>query len=109
MKDDEQNQRRDKWRKLVDEYLDSDMTQKSFCEKRNLNLPQFVYYYGQFKPEKDLMAAKPSFLPVKMPHLDRAVVTSEIKLSLPNGFQCSFPSHTDTVQIKQLVEALLSC
>ena len=32
MKDNEQNQRRDKWHRIVDEYLDSDITQKAFGE-----------------------------------------------------------------------------
>ncbi|MFZ2315645.1 MAG: hypothetical protein WAW86_08335 [Gammaproteobacteria bacterium] len=33
MKDNEQIQRRATWRKIVDGYLASDMTQKSFCEQ----------------------------------------------------------------------------
>jgi hypothetical protein len=53
--------------------------------------------------------AKSSFVQVKIPDRDKAVITSEIKLSLPNGFQCSFPSHTDVDQIKRLIEVLLSC
>lgn len=109
MKDDEQKQRRDKWRKIVDEYLNSNMTQKTFCEKHNLSIPQLVYYHGQFKREKESLTAKPSFVPVKVPHHEKPVVMSEIKLSLPNGFQCAFPSHTDSAQIKRLVEVLLSC
>lgn len=109
MKNNEQKLQREKWRKIVDEYQDSDMTQKAFCEKHNLSIPQFVYYHGQFRREKELPTAKPSFVPVKIPCDEKSVTTSEIKLSLPNGFLCAFPSHTDTLQIKRLVEVLLSC
>lgn len=109
MKDNEQKQRRATWRKIVDEYVTSDITQKAFCELHNVSLPQFVYYHGQFRRQKEPQAVTPGFVPVKIPHLEKLVTVSEIKLSLPNGFQCTFPSHTDAVQIKRLVETLLSC
>jgi hypothetical protein len=109
MKVDEQKERRDKWREIIDEYLTSNMTQKSFCEKHNLSIPQLVYYHGQFKREKQPLAVKPTFVPVKIPRSEKPVAASEIKLSLPNGFQCAFPSDTDAVHIKRLVEILLSC
>lgn len=108
MKDDGKQQRHDKWRRLVEEYLQSGMTQKAFCDQRGLSLPQLVYYYGQFKTGKT-SSVSASFVPVKIACQDNATATSEIKLSLPNGFQCSFPSHTDVTQIKRLVEVLLSC
>jgi len=109
MKSDKQNQRRDKWHKIIEEYQASNMTQKSFCEQHNVSLPQFVYYHGQFRREKDPQIVKSCFVPVKIPPQEKPVTASEVKLSLPNGFQCAFPSHTDTAQIKRLVEALLSC
>ncbi len=108
MKDDEQNKRRDQWRKIIHEYLQSGMTQKAFCEQRGLSLPQLVYYNGQFKVGK-ISSENASFVPVKMTIQDKTKAASEIKLSLPNGFQCTFPSYTDTAQIKKLVEVLLSC
>ena len=37
MKDNEQTQRRATWRKIVGEYLVSDMTQKAFCEKHTIS------------------------------------------------------------------------
>jgi hypothetical protein len=109
MKEDEKQQRRDKWRKLVEEYLQSSMTQKSFCEQLGLSLPQFVYYRGQFKMREKVPPSNASFEPVKIPTREKVAVTAEVKLSLPNGFQCVFPVNTDAIQIKRLVEALLSC
>jgi hypothetical protein len=85
------------------------MTQKAFCDQRNLSLPQLVYYHGLFKREKASSSDAVSFVPVKIPSRDKPVVTNEIKLSLPNGFQCAFPIHIEAAQIKRLVEVLLSC
>lgn len=108
MKNENKQQRRDKWRMIVEEYLQSGMSQKAFSEQHGLSLPQLVYYYGQFKASKATTSCA-SFVPVKLTEQAKTTVTSEIKLSLPNGFQFSFPSHTDTIQIKRLVEVLLSC
>lgn len=108
MKDDAKQQRRTKWRKIVDEYLQSGITQKAFCKKRGISLPQLVYYHDQFKGDKTSLSDA-SFVPVKIPSRDKAIVAGDIKLTLPNGFQCAFPSNTDVTQIKRLVEVLLSC
>jgi hypothetical protein len=109
MNDNQQNERRATWRKIVDEYLASDMTQKAFCQKHTISLPQFVYYHAQFKRKSEPQAVTPSFVPVKVAHHEKPVAACEVKLSLPNGFQCTFPSHTDVVQIRRLLEVLLSC
>lgn len=109
MKSEEKQQRHEKWRKIIEEYLQSGMTQKMFCEQRGLNLPQFVYYYSQHKIEKAAAPKAAAFLPVKVANQDKTAGICEIKLSLPNGFQCSFPSYTDPAQLKQLVVAILSC
>jgi hypothetical protein len=109
MKSDEQKIRRATWRKIVDEYLSIDLTQKAFCEQRNISLPQFVYYHGQFRRENEPQAEISGFVPVKIPHYEKSVTANEIKLSLPNGFQCTFPIHTYAAQLKRLVEVLLSC
>jgi len=109
MKNGEQKQRREKWKKLVDDYAKSGMTQKAFCEQNQLNLPQLVYYHSQFKPGKQLPESKPTFAPVKIAAQEKNIPPGEIKLSLPNGFQCAFPSYIDINQVKRLVEVLLSC
>lgn len=109
MKEDEKQQRHDKWRKLVEEYFQSSMTQNSFCEQRGLSLPKFVYYRGQFKMREKASPSNASFEPVKIPAREKAAIATEVKLLLPNGFQCVFPVNTDAIQIKRLVEALLSC
>lgn len=70
------------------------MTQKAFCEQRSLSLPQFVYYQGRFKIGEKATSGKASFVPVRVPKHDKVTADTEMKLSLPNGFQ---------------IEVLLSC
>ena len=109
MKDNQQEERRANWRKIIDEYLASNVTQKVFCQQHAVSLPQFIYYYTQFRKKDKPQTMLPGFVPVKIPNHENPHATNEIKLSLPNGFQCTFPIYTDAAQIKRLVEALLSC
>jgi hypothetical protein len=77
MKNEEQKQRLDKWHKTIDDYLKSGMTQKIFCEQNNLSLPQLVYYYGQFKRDKESSTTKPAFLPVNIPSREKVSVITQ--------------------------------
>jgi hypothetical protein len=99
-----------KWHKLVEEQQASGLSQKEFCMQRELVLSQFVYYRCQIK---NLTRAEPAvisnFTPVKISSQEKGLLSTEIKLLLPNGFQCIFPSQIDANQVKRLVEVLLSC
>jgi len=109
MQKENSEQRYARWRQLVEEQNKSGMTQKIFCNQHNISLSQFIYYNCLFKNKDNLPVKKsPSFAPVKIS--DKNNMTSgEIKLSLPNGFQFTFPSDLDVIQIKRLIEVLLTC
>lgn len=109
MKSVKQKERQAKWRSLVEEQTASGLTQSAFCKKENLVLAQFVYSRGLFKAKKSADAVnQKSFVPVQFSK--REINTaSEIRIVLPNGFQCSFSNGIDVSQIKRLMEALLSC
>ena len=98
------------WSKLIEDQEKSGLSQKEFCNQQNLALSKFVYYRCLLKnKEKTAAINKTSFVPVKVLPKENTIVSGEIKLSLPNGFQCAFPSHLDSIQIKRLVEVLLAC
>ena len=98
------------WTNLVAEQETSGISQKEFCNQRGLVLAQFVYYRCRLKnKEKEAKISQPSFKPVKVVCKEAAQATGDIKLSLPNGFQFSFPCYIDSAQVKRLVEVLLSC
>lgn len=106
----ENQERYAQWYKLVEDQEKSGLSQKEFCNQQNLILSKFVYYRCLLKnKEKTAAISKASFTPVKVLPKENPVVSGEIKLSLPNGFQCTFPSYLDSNQIKRLVEVLLAC
>ena len=80
--------------------------------QKGIKLTTFAYYRGLIKkPKNDDQGSDKRFKPIKLvkKNENEGVLSGEIRLSLPNGFQCAFPMQLDVVQIKNLVEVLLSC
>tara|TARA_R110000868_G_C10443617_1_gene725607 strand:- start:173 stop:496 length:324 start_codon:yes stop_codon:yes gene_type:complete len=102
-----QSQKREQWKNLVETQQTSDLSQKEFCRHHNLVLSQFVYYRSQLK--NNPTAKESSFTPVKVTTNNSVTSSTDIKLILPNGFQCVFASGIEVSQVMRLVEALLPC
>lgn len=107
MKNDETN--RSKWFSMVEEQSRSGLTQIAFCKERNLVLSRFVYYRGLVRSATKVKTVSPEvFTPIQVKNLESSS-SSEIRIVLPNGFQCFISSRIEVLQIKRLVEALLTC
>ena len=96
------------WEELISKQEKSGLSQKEFCKQNNIRLPQLGYHRGLIKSKERIKKNQKLFseVQIKQPVLN---VTSEIKIILPNGFQCFISSAIDTLQVKRLMEALLSC
>ncbi len=110
MADHLQAERYTKWKELIHEQIKSGLTQTEFCKQRKLVLSQFSYYRGVLldKPQSDSKKVKASLSPVKIAPAD-SNSASDIRLTLPNGFQCLFSSRLELTHVKRLMEVLLSC
>ena len=98
-----QQANREKWKKYIDEHRNSGLSQIEFCRQNNLSSVKFSYYKGLLKSKPK---ATGTFSPVKV---TQPANITEIRLTLPNGFQCALPCNLDKMQIKNLIEVLLSC
>lgn len=104
-----ENKARIDWTSLIAEQEKSGMSQKEFCNHRGLILSQFVYHRCSKNKSKITKSAEPALKPVKVINNELSANSGDIRLSLPNGFQCSFPCFFDVIQVKRLIEVLLSC
>lgn len=105
----EQPTRREQWLAIVEQQEKSGLSQTEFCKQNNLVISQFTYYRGLIKASKRTVSSKPNtFTPVKI-HKTEQSSPSDIRILLPNGFQCFIPSHIEVPHIKRLMEVLLSC
>ena len=102
-----------KWQAVIEEQQASGLTQKEFCKQKNIDLSHFVYYRCQLKKNIDLAStSRGSFLPVKISddkNPTPLATPSEIKVLLPNGFQCIFISNLDVAYVKQFIQVLSTC
>lgn len=105
----EQPDRYTKWRTLIDEQEKSGLSQSEFCRQHNIVFSQFCYYRGILKANDHSRSKKPElFSPVQFKKSETKL-SDEIKIILPNGFQCHLPVSIDSLQLKKLMEVLLSC
>lgn len=107
MKIEETSKSKPDWQKIIEEQEKSGLSQAEYCKQNNLDAAKLSYYRGRFKLKQRLASGNNAeFNTVKF---SQSIASEVIKLSLPNGFQCEFLSHLDAMQIKKLVEALLTC
>ncbi len=103
MNNDEQNARHEKWKELIKEQEASGLSQTQFCKERNISSAKLGYYRSVLNPKQPHVG---SFTPVT---LKQASLLKDIRITLPNGFQCVFPSDLSASQIKEWITVLLSC
>ena len=99
------------WKELVEEQENSGLSQIAFCKQKNLKSSKFGYYRTVVKSKdkiKTNQVDQPLFSTVQIKNTESNKL-SEIKIILPNGFQCVIPSAMDAVQLKKIMGALLSC
>jgi hypothetical protein len=99
---------REQWQLLVEEQEKSGQTQTEFCKQRNLSAAKFSYYRSLFKMRNRSLSQENIFSPVQIKKREISEA-AEIKIILPNGFQCLMPVTIESTQVKRLIEALLSC
>ncbi len=103
----EQQERHAKWKILIEEQEKSGLSQTNFCKQKNLSSAQLGYYRSILKPKlPNEKISIGSFTPIK---INQQTLEKDIRLNLPNGFQCSFPSTIDPAYLKKLIEVMLSC
>ena len=98
--------KREKWEKIIEDQEKSGLSQEAFCKANNLPSTSFVYYRGIFRGKQQPNKTSGAFAPVTVA---KAMSANEIRLTLPNGFQCTFPTDLESSRIKELVGIFLSC
>lgn len=104
----EQSARRDQWRAIVEKQEISGLSQTEYCKQNNLVISQFTYYRGLIRASEHTSSKVNVFSPIKL-NMTEQNTSSDIRILLPNGFQCFIPSPIDASHVKRLIEVLLSC
>lgn len=98
-------EKRKEWEALISEQERGELSQKAFCKKQNISPSNFAYYRKRLRGE-DRQKSLGAFTPV---NVSKSSGAKEIRLILPNGFQCLLSPDLELTRIKELVRMCLSC
>lgn len=96
---------REAWVKLMEEFVESGLSQRDFAEQRELSLGTLRFWI--YKLQRETKA--PRFLPVHVvasPAQARAAGGELIEVALPRGVLLRFAAGTDPSYLAQLLSAL---
>lgn len=79
-------QKRASWQQHIDNWLQSQLSQKDFCQKYNLTLASFGYWRTRLKQKPNI---DKKFIPVNTPK-----PTATVKIFLPGGVRLEVPAYT---------------
>ena len=79
----------------IDQWKQSGLSQKNYCEQHGLVLHQFVYWVGKRRKAQENRA---DFITLSMPHQQ-----GDIQLRLPNGVEIALPANTPVSYLKALI------
>lgn len=104
-----ESERHTHWQKIIEDQAQSGLSRREFCERNQIVLSQFSYYYVAFKKKQQKDLAGPSdVIPIHLRLEPGSATGHEIKVLLPNGLQVLLPCK-DQDQLKQWLEVLRSC
>jgi hypothetical protein len=96
-----------KWRELLAEQAKSGLSQKQFCLKQGIadstmSTYRAIFKSGPKKTYKKKQSNKPTVTSISIkPKLeDPRLVSTNYKITLPNGFSCDVPMNADLIQLK---------
>ena len=94
-----------KWRTLIEEWKESNESQKAFCNRLGLNINTFTYMRGKFlKKDDKYRVAK--FIPVAVKDANMPIDLKEIILESANGIKLRIPTSINLETFKQLLTLL---
>jgi hypothetical protein len=94
---------RQRWFDRIEDWKQSGLTQKAFCEQQQLRLGSFQRWRGIFmRGERPEASSAVSFLPVNV----TAAPASSLALVIDDYLRIEIPAGFDPVTLKQVVHAL---
>lgn len=95
---------------LIEKYLDSQLSQKAFCQQQNLSFAVFGYWLKKYRkahrpaPAVAKQAARPAFVPLHVTPSDRRNQNT-CELVFPNGVMLRFSQPVEPDLLIQLIRS----
>lgn len=91
----------------IELWKESGLSQNQFCNKENISLHTFKYWYKKYRKEKTNPQSKPSqnFIPVQVKALNAPIIEEQqdITIIYPNGIELQCPLNIPPSLLKTLL------
>jgi hypothetical protein len=98
------------WPALMEQYEQSRLDRKQFCNENNISLPQFKYYRQKLKRQLSIHH-KATLVPITLKAISEQEESAphHFQLTFENGIRCQIPTDFNSNSLKQLIEVLQAC
>jgi len=91
------------WQNLIDEWMDSDLTQKAFCAERGIGISSFYSWKSRLSNKDRKPLSKP-FIPIEIQK--QATSTSLMRILLKTGVRIDLPINTSVDKLSSIFRLL---
>ena len=98
-------EKRQKWREIVDDFIQSGLRQSEYCRLHGLKLENLSYYYLKWYPKVPTSTA--NFLPVNV-SAQPMISGEQFSIVLVSGTRVDIPSQFSQTSLEKILETLRS-
>jgi hypothetical protein len=97
------------WQKTIEDQIQSRLSRREYCERHQIVLSQFGYYYAALKKrQRKNLPETADVVPVHIRPAATMTAQDGVKVLLSNGIQVLLPCR-ESHQLKPWLEVLRSC
>jgi hypothetical protein len=96
---------RESWIRLFEEWLSSGLSQRRFCERREISFSTFCYWRRRLRGDSEV-ESQPCFIPVEIKPLRQSTRPSHYEVRLKDGVRIRVPSDFESESLSRLIDLL---
>jgi len=101
----QKTKKRERWRAIFEEWSSSGLSQRRFCDDREIRYSTFCYWRRRLREEIEIESASP-FIPVEIKPTPRSFRSSHYEVRLEDGVRIRVPSDFESESLARLIGLL---
>ena len=85
---------------MIDQWKQSDLSQKSFCEKKAIKFHSFYYWYKRYRQHSQTSDSKSAFVKLE---IEKPTATASVEIHFPGGARLLFHELVSPDYLKALI------
>jgi len=98
-----QSKKEQHWQRIFQLQAESGLNKSQFCKRNNITVSTFYAWTKKLSPQPPKITKKQKVVPLILP---QAKSDQQLTLTLPNGYQFSFPTSLEPSKLQQFLSVL---